>query len=435
MTRQRFEYLFGLYKTDRLPQEDWEELRGAIRDGGHDAWMRDDFLRLLERGGVHETWTPELQEAMWKEIIRERKPPQGVPVMRMENPVMRTDEETAPVVSIDPMSRNGFVRRRVIRYGVAAAILLLVAGGMRLFRPASRNTGQGPVASKHKADHDIQPGGDKAILLLADGTRIDLDSAQNGQIARQGAATFNKSNGALSISFAGLNRGSDNQRINEQGLSHPDDAGEAFISTPRGGQYQLILPDGSKVWLNSASSLRFPTVFRGKERSVELSGEGYFEIAKNAAMPFCVNVNHMKVKVLGTHFNTMAYPDEKTINTTLLEGAVEVSAGDLSKRLTPGQQAALNPAGHQLAVGQADIQKAVAWKNGLFEFDHTDLATIMRQLARWYDIEIVYQITPDRTSLGGSISKNLGLTEVLDLLEANGINHFKIEGKKVFVLP
>lgn len=415
MTRSRFEYLFELYKANQLSQEDWEELRHAIGEGQHEDWLNEDFLQLLQRGGLHNTWTPGLQEEMWKEILDGRTPAEQLPDRRI-------DKDKSP-----------FIGRRMIRYGAAAAILLAIIGGWRLFfQPVSHNPAR--VASNHKTDKDVRPGRDRALLTLPDGTRIDLDSARNGQIATQGAAVFSKSNGALSISFAGTGPIT-HQTGKEPDPAHPEAAGEAFISTPRGGQYQLILPDGSKVWLNSASSLRFPTVFRGKQRSVELSGEGYFEIAKNASMPFFVKVNDMQVRVLGTHFNTMAYPDEKTINTTLLEGAVEVSSGDLSKRLAPGQQAALNNAGHQLAVGQADIQKAVAWKNGLFEFDHTDLATIMRQLARWYDIEIVYQVTADKTPLGGSISKNLGLTEVLDLLEANGINHFKIEGKKVFVLP
>jgi ferric-dicitrate binding protein FerR (iron transport regulator) len=208
-----------------------------------------------------------------------------------------------------------------------------------------------------------------------------------------------------------------------------------IISTPRGGQYQLILPDGSKVWLNSASSLKFPTAFYGKERQVELTGEGYFEVAKNANTPFSVTVNQMKIDVLGTHFNIMAYNDEKTMNTTLLEGAVTVSDGEMEKKLIPGQQAIVNEATRQMSVGQADILKAIAWKNGLFEFDNTDLSTIMRQLARWYDIEIVYEVTPEKTALGGSISRNLSLKEVLNMLEANGINHFNIEGKKIFVLP
>ena len=416
MTRSRFEYLFELYKANQLSQEEWEELRHAIGEGQHEDWLQDDFLQLLRRGGLHETWTPGLQEAMWKEILNGRLPAEQLPERRIGK------------------DRTPFTHRRMIRYGAAAAILLAIIGGWRLFfRPVSRNLA--PVASKHKTHNDnVRPGRDRALLTLPDGTRIDLDSAANGQIATQGAAVFSKANGALSISFAGT-RPNTHHTGNQPDPAHTPAVGEAFISTPRGGQYQLVLPDGSKVWLNSSSSLRFPTVFSGKQRSVELSGEGYFEIAKNAAMPFSVKVNDMQVRVLGTHFNTMAYPDEKTINTTLLEGAVEISSGDLSKRLVPGQQAALNNAGHQLAVGQADIQKAVAWKNGLFEFDHTDLATIMRQLARWYDIEIVYQAMPDKTPLGGSISKNLGLTEVLDLLAANGINHFKIEGKKVFVLP
>ncbi len=407
MTKERFEFLFEEYKADRLSQEDWEELRMAIREGFHNAWLQDDFWQILKRGGMHETWTPDLEESVWRQIMKGR------------HPAVMVEEEEIPAVS---MNRSVLNRKRVIRYSAVAASLLIITVLLWLFRPVTKQAVS--VAAIRVARNDVHPGGDKAILTLADGTRIELDSVRNGQIARQGAATFNKSNGTLSISLAAIPRA-------ESG----EGADEAFISTPRGGQYQLILPDGSKVWLNSASTLRFPTGFKGKERSVQLSGEGYFEIAKNAGMPFSVTVNHMKVKVLGTHFNTMAYPDEKTINTTLLEGAVEVSEGDLAKRLLPGQQAALNSAGHQLAVGQADIQKAIAWKNGLFEFDHTDLATIMRQLARWYDIEIIYRVTPDKTPLGGSISRNLSLTEVLNLLEANGINHFKVEGKKVFVLP
>jgi ferric-dicitrate binding protein FerR (iron transport regulator) len=425
MTKERFEFLFEQYKADRLSQEDWDELRMAIRDGFHSVWLQDDFWQTMERGGLHETWTPELEESVWRQIMKQRHPAAMV---------MSGEEEETPVVS---MKRSSFNRNWVIWCGSVAASLLIITVLLCFFRPVSKHGV--PVIATHVAGTEVHPGGDKAILTLADGTRIALDSVKNGQIARQGAATFNKSNGTLSISFAGAGGMAHNQPGSTSADNIRAESGvgaeEAFVSTPRGGQYQLILPDGSKVWLNSASTLRFPTVFKGKERSVQLSGEGYFEIAKNAAMPFSVTVNQMKVRVLGTHFNTMAYSDEKTINTTLLEGAVEVSEGDLTKRLLPGQQAALNSAGHQLAVGQADIQKAIAWKNGLFEFDHTDLAMIMRQLARWYDIEIIYRVSPDKTPLGGSISRNLGLTEVLNLLEANGINHFKTEGKKVFVLP
>jgi ferric-dicitrate binding protein FerR (iron transport regulator) len=297
-------------------------------------------------------------------------------------------------------------------------------------------------------DGNVAPGTDKAVLILANGSRIVLDSAGNGQIARQGATKIIKMNGQLSVSASEGAQGA----VGSHAAGHPETQYNTIL-TPRGGQFEIVLSDGSRVWLNSSSSLRFPSVFSGDKREVELTGEAYFEIEPAAAIaagngvpghgkiPFEVNIaaasggKGMKIQVLGTSFNAMAYPDEKTINTTLLQGAVIVSDGNLAKRLVPGEQAALNRPDHQLTVNQADTRKAIAWKNGLFEFDHTDLASIMRQLARWYDIEVVYRVTPDETELGGSISKNLNLKEVLDLLEGNGINHFRIEGRKVLVLP
>lgn len=212
------------------------------------------------------------------------------------------------------------------------------------------------------------------------------------------------------------------------------------ILTPRGGQYEIELPDGSKVWLNSASSLRFPSSFTGTQRNVELTGEGYFEIAGNPRMPFIVNVKTLTgeeqtVRVLGTQFNIMAYPEEQRIRTTLLQGGVQISRKEMTATLTPGKQAVFDSAHLHFKLTQVDTRQVVAWKNGLFEFDHTDLTTIMRQLARWYDIEVIYRTSPDKTPLGGSISRNLQLPEVLALLEAQGINHFKIEGRKVLVLP
>jgi ferric-dicitrate binding protein FerR (iron transport regulator) len=290
------------------------------------------------------------------------------------------------------------------------------------------------ISLNHPATDRILPGStNKAVLILADGSRIALDSVHNGQIAQQGITRVIKGNGTVSL-------------VSNSTLSGEANAGSntpvAYntIMTPRGGQYQLVLPDGSRVWLNSASSLRFPVAFNGRERIVELTGEGYFEITHNPHMPFAVNIRTPsgdggKVNVLGTHFNIMAYPEEQSIKTTLLEGAVAVSQSEVSTRLIPGQQAAFDNMRHQFRVRPVDTLQAIAWKNGLFEFDNTDLATIMRQLARWYDIEIVYRAPLDKTPLGGNISKNMDLADALALLEANGTNHFKIEGKKVFVLP
>lgn len=311
------------------------------------------------------------------------------------------------------LRRRPLVHRIVWSTAIAASVVLCLSL-LWLLRPAQDH---GQLAGHSTTANTILPGGNKAILTLSNGQQIVLDSTHDGKIAAQGAATIIRAGSRIGYTKAGT------------------DTGELLyntVTTPKGGQYEIVLADGSRVWLNSASSLRFPTVFKGGERQVELTGEGYFEIEKNARMPFSVSVNQMKVQVLGTHFDIMAYSDEATVNTTLLEGAVAVHAGEQVQRLLPGQQAVWSD-NHRMMKRQADIEKTMAWKNGFFEFDQMDLAAIMRQVARWYDVEIVYQATPDHTPLGGSISKGLSLSEVLSLLEADGLHHFNIEGKKVYV--
>jgi transmembrane sensor len=193
------------------------------------------------------------------------------------------------------------------------------------------------------------------------------------------------------------------------------------------------LPDGTIVWLNAASSLKFPTSFAGSKRQVELTGEAYFEVTENKSMPFEVLTGETSVSVLGTHFNINAYADEASINTTLLEGAVKVHTGQAAKLLKPGQQSVFVNATGALSIQPADVDQAIAWKRGFFEFDNTDLQTIMRQISRWYDVDIVYQIQGSKALFGGGISRKLNLSEVLHLLEASGV-YFKVENRKVTVL-
>jgi len=413
MTEDRFEFLLAKFKADNLTQAEWEELRNAINDGKYDLRLKEDFLNILQSGEKHPSWTSELQENIWQEILNRRQVENVHPFLPNEK-----ETEKGDVLFLH--------KRRIIQYAAIAASLILFFTPFWLIRSNNKPVTKTAIA-KHAAEPtDIAPGSNKAILILANGSRIILDSATNGLIANQSGAKILKFNGQLTVS---PEKGMKEKLFDSSHLAYN------IISTPRGGQYQLILPDGSKVWLNSASSLKFPSAFYGKERRVELTGEGYFEVAKNANMPFSVTVNQMKIAVLGTHFNIMAYDDEKTMNTTLLEGSVTVSDAGMEKKLLPGQQAIVNIATQKVSVGQADISKAIAWKNGLFEFDNTDLSTIMRQLARWYDIEVVYDVTPEKTALGGSISRNLSLKDVLNMLEANGINHFKIEEKKIVVLP
>jgi ferric-dicitrate binding protein FerR (iron transport regulator) len=256
--------------------------------------------------------------------------------------------------------------------------------------------------------------------------KIVLDNVKNGSITQQGNVTISK------LTDGQLAYHSSNEK--SSGVLYNS------ITTPRGGQYQLILSDGSKVWLNAASSIRFPTRFNGTERKVEISGEAYFEVSKNAAIPFKVYIKTSDgedeiVEVLGTHFNINSYGDEFDIKTTLLEGSVKVSKGKNRQTLTPGQQADLKNNGLLYLIKDANIDEVMAWKNGKFQFDEaTDLTTIMKQIARWYDIEIEYKekIT---SHIGGSISRDVNISEVLEMLEMTGTLKFQINGKKVIVQP
>ena len=305
---------------------------------------------------------------------------------------------------------------RYRRYLVAASVVILIGvAGMAGLRLRYSSHKKNIIAANTPAK-EVLPANKKALLTLADGSTIALDDAANGAIGRQGGASVIKNTkGQLSY--------------------QADEAEEAVVyntlTVPRGGQFQLVLPDGTKVWLNSASSLRYPTAFRGTDRKVILQGQAYFEIAGKANQPFKVQANEMEVVVLGTRFDMMAYADEPTINATLLDGKIRVQ----DQILRPGQQAVLALAGHQLTVKEADLNKIMAWKNGLFVFNNMDLPTILREIARWYDVEIVYNTAPGKELYGGGISRNLNLSAVLHVLEENGTNHFKMEGNKVIVLP
>ena len=222
------------------------------------------------------------------------------------------------------------------------------------------------------------PGTNKAVLTLAGGSIVSLDSAVNIRLKEADGTLINKQTGKLVYS----ENNSDNAKIFFN-----------VLSTPRGGDYQLVLADGTKVWLNAASSLKFPTRFEGKERTVYLHGEAYFEVAKNKQMPFHVVLdNDMTVEVLGTHFNIMGYSDEEEIKTTLIEGTVKVTTTAKTVLLTPSTQAVISKADKTMEVGNTDVVKELAWKNGTIEFDGDDLQYMMRQIGRWYDVDIQFSL-------------------------------------------
>ncbi|MGJ7030515.1 FecR family protein [Niabella hirudinis] len=311
----------------------------------------------------------------------------------------------------------------------AAAVFIGILG-IALYLWLNRREAAKPELAKaapvQQQQKDIQPGGDRAVLTLADGSQIVLDSTANGKLAQQGSVEVIKlTNGQIVYKKAG---GKENELLYNT------------MSTPRGGQYKLVLPDGSKVWLNALSSIRYPASFAGNERGVAITGEVYFEVARDPAHPFKVSLlpasgkKGMEVEVLGTHFNVNAYGDEPLVNTTLLEGSVKVKQAAGSIVIRPGQQAQVNSAGKMNVASNVDVAGVVAWKEGHFVFRDTDLKTIMHQLARWYDVDVKYEGDIPERYFTADISKNKPLSSVLKILEQSNIR-FEIRGQTLTVMP
>ncbi len=266
---------------------------------------------------------------------------------------------------------------------------------------------------------DIKPGSSIAQLILADGSVVSLDSAGTLQLKEKDGTLINKQSGKLTYNQAAPNT---------------NDVLFNTLSIPRGGEYQVVLPDGTKVWMNAASTLRYPTRFSGNERKVFLNGEAYFEVAKNARMPFRVIVDtDMTVEVIGTHFNIKAYSDEDEVKTTLVEGLVKVSKKMNTVMLSPSKQAAWGKINQRLTVSKADVEKETAWKNGMIEFREDNLPYIMKQISRWYDVDVILTGNYPDGNYSGSIRRQSTLLQVLEILKTAGVQ-FKMEGKKVTIM-
>ncbi|SHN16499.1 FecR family protein [Chitinophaga sp. CF418] len=379
--QQRIAYLLERYVNKSCSREELDELFAAIGKGDDPETLE----RFLEESWHADLAAPDIDyEQAYQQIRPVRQPRRALITLK--------------------------------RVAVAAAFVLVA--GAAYWIMARRQVGSRSGLAEQASPAVIAPGGNKAVLTLADGSVVTLDSTGK-QVIRQGGIAIQQQNGQLSYG------------------NQPTDGSVHYnkLTTPRGGQFRVVLPDGTRVWLNSASMLRYPTAFTGKDRVVELDGQGYFEVAANARQPFKVKVHSMEVQVLGTDFDIMAYRDETSINTTLLTGSIQVKEGSNEQLLRPGQQAVMNNEDHQLTVRTADIRKVTAWKNGLFVFNNMALPAILREVARWYDVDIVYTTSPGTELYGGGIGRNLQLADILALLEGNGYDHFRVEGRKVIVLP
>ena len=316
-------------------------------------------------------------------------------------------------------------RRHLPRWipAVAAAVLIL-AGAGALWWNSGRSAGKPLLVANNAGPVKPIVPTDKATLMLDDGSTVDLEAAKDGSTTANGAARIDRHSARLVY--------------NGPKPSDPVAATPATVyntlTTPRGGLYSIVLPDGTKAWLNASSSLRYPTVFNGPNREVTLTGEGYFEVAPNATQPFKVRVGVMTVDVLGTRFDVMAYDDEPAVATTLLQGSVSVHTDGKQLLLAPGEQSLLTKEENSFHTAKADLNQAVAWKNGIFQFKSEDIRSIMRKVSRWYDVDIQYEGEIGE-HFTGQVSREADVTSVLKQMELTNLVHFRVEGKRITVTP
>ncbi len=392
--------LFNRLLEGRLSPEETDELVKQLGTDEPDPELVDLIMTQLQ-----------------KPVAIEEVDPKVLATLKAKLPLILEQSKAAPAKRISMM------QSRWLRYA-AAVLLLFGAGSLLLFKKSTKPTVD--TAVKTVVKEEITPGKEGAILTLDDGRVVVLDSLGNAVISNQNGTKVQVKNGRL---------------IYGNGQSGNPEITYNTMSTPKGRQFQLLLPDGSKVWLNAASSIRFPTVFAGTDRMVEVTGEAYFEVAKNTAMPFRVRVNNeTEIKVTGTHFNVNSYSNETQINATLLEGAIQIINGGQTTNVQPGQQAqvAFGNKGRSTPVkiiNDVNVDKVVAWKNGVFDFQDATLEEVMRQLERWYNIDVVYEKGIPKLEFFGKMGRDLNLPTVLNALEKSKV-HFRMEeGRKLVVLP
>lgn len=396
--RKRLIYLFHRYLRDTITDREAEELSTYIRELSDEEPLKDQIIQVFKAVSAENDSNMVDWEGMFERITKNKR-----------------DKSTAKRI---------FTWRRT-----AAAVLILALGALSTYLLMKEDRPKEYVSGTSLKQTDVMPGGNKAVLTLAGGQSIRLSDTGNGKVAAQGNVNIlKKGQGLLSY------------QVNPQSAKEQNKSMLQYntLTTPRGGQYRLTLSDGTRVWLNAASSIRYPTAFSTEKRIVEISGEAFFEVAKDASKPFIVKKGDLEIKVLGTAFNVNTYDNESALKVTLLEGSVKVAAGDQqSALLKPGQQAMINASsakGVLKLVAHADIEKVVAWKNGLFVFHNDDLGSIMRKLGRWYDVEVSYEDNNMISShFTGAIRRQVTLSEVLKMLELAGGARFKIAGRKIIV--
>lgn len=397
MQRAELDRLFDQYLAETISAAGLQQLWKTLEEPEHAAAWDAFIEQLCNRENLHG-------------LTNENDVESALSAIKQQMAALDSAAMPAPVAG-HTGRRIHFLRRWS---WAAAAIILLLAAGVYYW---PRLSFKQPAAIVQQTD-DVAAGANMAILTLADGSKITLDSTAN-QVIRQGATAVRQQGDSLHYEAKGK----------ESLIAYNT------LATPRGSQFQVTLSDGTKVWLNAASSLQFPVAFSGGERIVKLTGEAYFEVAGNPQQPFKVVASGMEVQVLGTRFNISAYEDESAVKTTLLQGAVKLVSSASQVLLQPGEQGLLPSPLAAFRVRTVTPEDAVAWKNGFFAFDNAGIREVMQQIARWYDVEVVFEDNNIKRNFGGTVSRYKDVTAVLKRLEMTGVIHFKMEGRKIIVMP
>jgi hypothetical protein len=388
---------------------------------------KEDFYVLLDKY-LNGNASPEEQKQLWNfyNSFQEKYQDLHSELGNMQD----IEDKMLSRLNRSLLNRNKTVIKFFSLKRIAVAATALVVLSFSIYFYINKGLGISHACNLLTKNNDADPANDKAILTLSDGSKIALDDAEHGLLARQGNSIITKPSDGQIIYKAKFN-----SRDNKMPMSRYSVINT--VTTPRGGKYRVVLPDGSKVWLNSASSLRYPTNFSGKERWVKLAGEAYFEITSDKSRPFRVLSNSQIVEVLGTHFNVNSYEDETYVKTTLLEGSVRVTQIPVkgkykdTKLLKPGEQSVVNRNKSGITVGNVDAEKSMIWKNGYFQFQNTKIQDVMKEISRWYDVEIIYTDSIPSDEFTGFISRKVKLSAVLKILEQGGGLKFSIQKKKI----
>jgi len=402
MNKARLHRLLHQYLNGLISEDDCIELLDYINNAG-----TDEIADIVNVDLVDLEKAPQFGEKQTDEILQ-----------RIQSDFRFKESSQAKKVqtNVFRMYKNRWLQ-------IAAACFLLLTGGiLYVWHQSKVKTNENQFTASRKTP--ILPGSNKAFLTMANGKVIFLSNATNGILAKTNSGKVLKiRNGQIVYNTVDADKANEVQHISYNTLT-----------TPKGGEYEAILPDGTKVWLNAASSLSFPVAFTGHDRQIKLTGEAYFEVAKNKNKPFYVNINDVQIRVLGTHFNIEAYNEDEEIKATLLEGAVQVTKNEAHSILAPGQQAVINKNSNNIVVSAADIDDAMAWKNGYFIFDHDNIQGIMKKVSRWYDVDVTYQGGFADLKFGGTFYRSKNIEELLQHLESVGNIHFTIKGRRIIVM-